>query len=458
MSEKGELENIELVSISEIPNILSVLPKRQAVLILGPPGVGKSSIIRQFAEQEAREMGRQFVEYSDAAAEAIISNPSMYYVFHDMRLSEYVESDFLGFPKVETLAVEQVAKVGGREGRAAVQTQVASYAPMKWALTFSQPGLAGLLFIDELTNVVKIELQSLAYKLVLDRMIGSIHVSDDVRIIGAGNTPKFSKIAELLPAPLASRFAIFYVEAPPVGDWIDYITKHRGQLHPAIAAFLRRSADHFMKHPEEPDTLFNFPNPRSWDMFNTALLNYIGELKRKLKQREGEDAQEDLDSPFALAKIADEGDLLVLAQAYVGPATAAQFVSFLMLGNYVPSYEEIAEDPSVIFKRAQQAGAETRDEREGELKRLGVIFYSLAYFAAEAARRDDVDGATKVYFYLDESKKELAAALRSFMPAEFFKKIAVTEKYGRRVVEESKGRFSKESIFGRRASRVAERA
>jgi len=250
---------------------------------------------------------------------------------------------------------------------------------MKWALTFSRPGVAGLIFIDELTNVVKPELQSLAYKLVLDRKVGGLDIAPDVRIVGAGNTPDYSSIATLLPAPLASRFAIYYVSPPSVAQWINYIRERRGRLHPAIAGFLSKAADNFLRTPDEPETLHNFPNPRSWDMLNSALLS-IGE----------EEA----------ARLGPDG-LQAVAQAYIGPQAAPEFVAFMLLGKYLPEYEEVVEDPGVIFRRAEQAAQETGKG----LNRVGVIHYALATVANEVTRRGDVEAANRVLAYMREDKR-----------------------------------------------------
>jgi hypothetical protein len=273
---------------------------------------------------------------------------------------------------------------------------VAEYVPMKWALTFNRPGVAGLIFIDELTNIVKPELQSLAYKLVLDRKIGGVEVSSQVRIVGAGNTPDYSSIAMLLPAPLASRFAIYYVRPPELDQWFKFIRERRGRLHPAIAGFLAKEADDFMKAPEEAETLHNFPNPRSWDMLNAVLHKVIGD-----------------ETDISPGK---EDELRAVAQAYIGPEVAPEFVAFAVLGKYLPRYEEVQQDPGVIFRIADQASREAGDDLRG----LGVIYYSLAYVANEISRRKDLDTARAVHQYLRTNKdtQEYEAVFTSLLGEE----------------------------------------
>jgi len=409
------------VTLDDVPWILEHTPVTHPVLLLGPPGVGKSSVVKDFGRREAARMGREPIEYSDRVADAIMAQPRLYYVIHDIRLSEYVESDFLGFPRVGEVEVRTVEEVEGVEAAGRFHAHIAEYVPMKWALTFSRPGVAGLIFIDELTNVVKPELQSLAYKLVLDRKVGGLDIAPEVRIVGAGNTPDYSSIATLLPAPLASRFAIYYVSPPSVAQWMNYIRERRGGLHPAIAGFLSRAAEHFLRTPDEPETLHNFPNPRSWDMLNSALLS-IGE----------EEAE----------RLGPDG-LQAIAQAYIGPQVAPEFVAFMLLGKYLPEYEEVAEDPGVIFRRAEQAAQETGQS----LNRLGVIHYALALVANEVTRRGDVEVAHRVLAYMrgDSRHAEYEAVFTNLLGGAEWEELV---KRGATMDEETRRRLAER---GRRA-------
>jgi len=153
--------------IPEIKEYLKTISPKRAVLILGAPGIGKSQVIREFAEEEAKRLGKEFVDYSDDDYYDIIKEPDRYYVFVDFRLSECEPSDLLGTPRDVGDAV--------------------TYKPLMWARAMSK-AKTGVLLLDELTNVASIrpDLASVAYKLVLDRK-GYIR----------GNWDKFIK---LLPA------------------------------------------------------------------------------------------------------------------------------------------------------------------------------------------------------------------------------------------------------------------
>src|SRR5579885_3344808 len=85
-----------------------------AMLIIGPPGVGKSTAVREAAMQIASESGKVFVDLLDtsqrkALIEALEKGepPDKYFVFLDLRLTEVEPSDLIGIPRVTV--------VGGRE-------------------------------------------------------------------------------------------------------------------------------------------------------------------------------------------------------------------------------------------------------------------------------------------------------------------------------------------------------
>jgi MoxR-like ATPase len=136
------------MKISELPKYLALLPPTQSVLIIGPPGCGKSTAVREFAESEAQRLGREFVDYDDDDDELflrITKNPEKYYMFIDLRLTETEPTDFLGVPRdIDHFIV---------------------YKPLRWVQAFSHNNAAGLIFLDELTNVRREDVLAQAYKL-----------------------------------------------------------------------------------------------------------------------------------------------------------------------------------------------------------------------------------------------------------------------------------------------------
>jgi len=168
--------------------------QRPAVLLLGPPGIGKSMSCWALAERLASKTKKEFVRYHDDIAESILEAPEDYFVFCDFRLTECEPSDLIGLPD----------RVDGS----------VRYSPLLWARCLSKA--AGLLLLDELTNLQRPDKISVAYKLIFDRMAGFTKFHDDVMIIACGNRPEYSGVASMLPTPLISRMIVIDVDPPSV--------------------------------------------------------------------------------------------------------------------------------------------------------------------------------------------------------------------------------------------------
>ncbi|MEM2365667.1 MAG: ATP-binding protein [Nitrososphaerota archaeon] len=282
--------------IPELKDYLKTIPVTRSVLIVGPPGVGKSVATREFAENEAKKMGLEFVDYDDSMFSEIVSSPDSYYVYVDMRLTEVEPSDLIGIPRDLDSTV--------------------SYKPLTWATVLSK-AKRGLLFLDELTNISRPDIISVAYKIILDRKAGFTKISNGVRIIAAGNTPEQSSVANLLPTPLISRFHIINVDAPTLNEWAEWMDINESNWDKRGLAYLMRFPDDFLKLPPEPETLDSYPCPRTWHWLLAELPNTPKEYVR---------------------------DKVL---GYIGPEVGQRFYAFL--NNPIPDIKELLEKPE-IFK------------------------------------------------------------------------------------------------------------
>lgn len=194
------------------------------VMLWGPPGVGKSQMVAQVAE--------------DNNVEVI-----------DIRLSQMEPSDLRGIPFRDKDTVE-------------------------WAIPAMLPdmkrhGSRGILFLDEITSAAP-SVSAAAYQLILDRSLGQYRVPNGWAIFAAGNRQGDRGVTYSMPAPLANRFSHFEVDIN-LDDWVSWA--YRNQIDEKIIAFLRF----------RPDLLFDFdpahnpvafPSPRSWEFAHRALQKF----------------------------------------------------------------------------------------------------------------------------------------------------------------------------------------
>lgn len=188
-----------------------------AVFIWGPPGVGKSSVVRRFA--------------ATAKMDVI-----------DIRASLLDPTDIRGIPSIE----------GGR----------AVWCPPSFLPSKEQD--PGVLFLDEL-NVAPPLVQASLYQLTLDRRVGEYQLPDGWKIIAAGNRAQDASVVHRMPAALSNRFIHIDFEVD-MEDWRAWAIENR--MDPRVLGFLavRPALLHDMSRVDRA-----FPTPRSWHMLSDVL-------------------------------------------------------------------------------------------------------------------------------------------------------------------------------------------
>jgi MoxR-like ATPase len=181
-----------------------------STMIWGAPGIGKSSIVAQLAQEHNIN-------------------------FVDVRLSQLAPTDLRGLPVAEDgISTWYPPEFLPREGK-------------------------GILFMDEL-NMAPPALQGVAQQLILDRRVGSYVVPENWYVWAAGNRKEDRAAVFDMPAPLANRFLHLQVEV----DFDSFKTYAlEKQVHEQIIAFLSfRSTLLHKLDPQQPA----WCSPRSWVM------------------------------------------------------------------------------------------------------------------------------------------------------------------------------------------------
>ena len=189
-----------------------------STMIWGAPGIGKSSIVAQIANEHKID-------------------------FVDVRLSQLAPTDLRGLP-------------------------VADDGISKWYPPEFLPRQGkGILFLDEL-NMAPPALQGVAQQLILDRRVGSYVVPEDWYVWAAGNRKEDRAAVFDMPSLLANRFLHLQVEADFNSFKIYALEK---QVDEQIIAFLSyRSTLLHKLDPQQPA----WCSPRSWVM--ASQLHYAG--------------------------------------------------------------------------------------------------------------------------------------------------------------------------------------
>ncbi len=190
---------------------------KQAAFVWGPPGAGKSSIMRQISADRKMQLT-------------------------DLRLSLLDAVDLRGFPHMINHQMHFATPV---------------FLP-------TDPESSGILFLDEM-NAAPPAVQAAAYQLVLDRRIGEYKLPDNWAIIAAGNRETDQGVTYTMPAPLANRFVHVDFDVH-FDDWRAWALDTG--IKPEIVNFINFRPGLLMEF--DPDKRA-FPTPRSWEFVSKII-------------------------------------------------------------------------------------------------------------------------------------------------------------------------------------------
>ena len=194
--------------------IRKAIEKRRPVFLWGPPGIGKSDIVKQIGEDTQREVV-------------------------DVRLALWEPTDIKGIPYYN-----------------------ADQGKMVWAPPAELPvneDSTAIIFLDEL-NSAPPAVQAAAYQLILNRRVGTYELPKGVDIVAAGNRDGDRGVTYRMPAPLANRF--IHLEAKvDFDDWQDWATINK--IHPDVVGYVGfAKQDLYDFDPKSASK--SFATPRSW--------------------------------------------------------------------------------------------------------------------------------------------------------------------------------------------------
>jgi MoxR-like ATPase len=210
------------LSPPELVELLIALPATRTPFIWGPPGIGKSALVRDAAD--------------------FLGLPCV-----TLLGTQLAPEDLIGVPRVEQ----------DEAGR-----HVTSFCPPR-AIMRSEPFL---LFIDELNSAVP-DVQKAFYSLILDRRLGEYELPAESRVIGAGNRIEDRALVRPMATALANR--MLHVALEPNADaWLRWGANHG--LHALVLAFVRARPDRLFEPPPS-DATPAYPTPRAWHMLSDSL-------------------------------------------------------------------------------------------------------------------------------------------------------------------------------------------
>jgi hypothetical protein len=263
------------MKLSNVAEALKALIKAgRPGFLWGPPGVGKSDIVRQIAA----DLKRTLID-----VRAVLLDPV----------------DLRGIPTVT------------EDGTT------------RWAPPSFLPSGKGkfILFLDELNAAPQL-VQAACYQLVLDRKLGEYELPKDAIVIAAGNRETDRAITSRMSSALASRFVHINVDVD-LEDWVKWAL-NRG-IQTELIAFLRYRPN--LLHAFDPQKNEKaFPCPRTWEFVSDVFAVAGDEIEYELVSGiVGEGAAAELIGFLKIFRSLPDPDLIIMSPEKVSvpddPAT-----------------------------------------------------------------------------------------------------------------------------------------
>lgn len=276
--------------------------RQRPILLMGPPGIGKTQIM----EQVARECGIGLVSYT---------------------ITHHTRQSAVGLPFIRERSY------GGEVCSVTEYTMSEIIASVYEKM--EETGLKeGILFLDEI-NCVSETLAPTMLQFLQCKMFGNHKVPEGWIIVAAGNPPEYNKSVREFDLVTLDRVRRIDIE-PKLSVWQTYARAHR--LHPAVTAYLELRPQHFYKIENDVDGP-QFVTARGWEDLSAYLLAAVK-----------------LDLPV------DEG---VIGQYLRHPEVARDFAAYWVLyRKYHQDYgvEQILQGKpfDAVLERALQAGFDER--------------------------------------------------------------------------------------------------
>jgi len=206
-------------------SLLKAFAKQRPVFLWGPPGIGKSELVAEIAQELEGHM-------------------------IDLRLGQMEPTDIRGIPFYN----KDLGKMDWAEPVDLPTEELASEYPVV------------VLFLDELNSAAP-SVQAAAYQLILNRRVGKYVLPKNVVLVAAGNRESDKGVTYRMPTPLANRF-VHQEMRVDFSSWQEWAVNNG--IHKDVVGYLSfAKQDLYDFDPKSASR--SFATPRSWTFVSQFL-------------------------------------------------------------------------------------------------------------------------------------------------------------------------------------------
>lgn len=211
--------------------------RQRPILLMGPPGVGKTAIL----EQAAAICGVGLVSYA---------------------LTHHTRQSAIGLPHIEK-------RVYGEQELDVTEYTMSEIVAAVYACMEQTEKSEGILFLDEI-NCVSETLAPTMLQLLQSKTFGSHRLPEGWVLVTAGNPPEYNRAVREFDVATLDRVRQIDVE-PDCGVWMEYAWEHG--VHGSILSYLGIRPEHFYRIEEREDGK-DFVTARGWEDLSELIRGY----------------------------------------------------------------------------------------------------------------------------------------------------------------------------------------
>ena len=217
----AKLASFDVTPSQLVPLVTSILECGKVPFVLGPPGLGKSTMMAFIASEAERPL-------------------------RDIRLAYYSPTDIGGMPYLDR------------------ESGKMRFAPM--GLLPAGPG--EMLFLDEFPLAPRAT-QNAALQLVLDGRVGEYVLPENTWVVMAGNRSEDRCFGDRLSPAMVNRVVVIRLK-PDLDSWVDWAFD--AGIDPLITAYVRFNPNSLLDFdPTKWDGEGNFASPRAWETLDRLM-------------------------------------------------------------------------------------------------------------------------------------------------------------------------------------------
>ena len=220
-----------VTSVQARKSLLKAFSKKRPLFLWGPPGIGKSELVADIAQ----ELGGYMI---------------------DLRLGQMEPTDIRGIPFYN----KDSGKMDWAEPVDLPTEEFASQYPLV------------VLFLDEMNSAAP-SVQAAAYQLILNRRVGKYFLPDNVVLVAAGNRESDKGVTYRMPTPLANRFIHQEMKCDFV-SWQEWAVNKN--IHKDVVGYLSFAKQDLYDFDAKSASRA-FATPRSWTFVSELLEDEDGD-------------------------------------------------------------------------------------------------------------------------------------------------------------------------------------